>query len=200
MKTANLLLILFGCIFGGSCAENLMPQVSFGFVNAEVNGMHWNTTYRNAYQATYAVDALYSSATPCDKYTFLSSELYNELGYLRQSFELVKIPSVKGKFKIVPFQNGHCDESDPVYANLYTWTSDGDVLGDTYNVLTTENNFVEITSYNPDTKEIKGKFEVTFVLERRGSNHILADTLRFQNGHFHTKILVPIERRYPNGI
>lgn len=197
MKTINILIILLTCMLSDSCLENPMPRISYGFINAEVNGKQWNKTYNNAYQATYARDGTYGSAIPCETYITLSSELYNEDNYLRQTFLFIKLHPEKGRYEIVPFVNGYCDEQDPVYANFHTWTSDGDVVGDNYSVLSGEDNFFEIESYNPNTKEMKGKFEVTFVLERQGWGHFLADTLRFKNGRFHTKIIPPAKPRAP---
>ncbi|MCF0049666.1 hypothetical protein LXM25_06355 [Dyadobacter sp. LJ53] len=170
--------------------ENPMPRISYGFVNAEVNGsLLWNKTYENAYQGTYALDETNGAPNPCDRSTFLCSELYNENSYLRQSFLLYKFPLQKGRYKILPYEYNKCNEKEPVCANFYTWTSDGDVLGDNYKVLTNANNFLEIESYDSKTKELKASFEVTFVLESQGSSHVLKDTLHFKNGKIHTKII-----------
>ena len=197
MKTINILIILLTCMLSDSCLENPMPRISYGFINAEVNGKQWNKTYNNAYQATYAQEGTYASAIPCKTYTTLASDLYNEDTYLRQTFIFIKLFLKKGRYKIIPFLNGYCDDKDPVYANFYTWTSDGDVFGDSYKVLASEENYVEIESYNSKTKEIWGNFQITFVLEESGPSHVLADTLRFKNGRFHTKIIPPAKQRGP---
>ncbi|MCE6990616.1 hypothetical protein [Dyadobacter sp. CY323] len=165
---------------------------SWGFFTTKMNGQEWNKTYRNGYQVVQGLTAsgAAGSAMPCKReYYIINAELYTSEGYIRQNLYLKKVPIVKGKYKVIPYIMDHCNESDPVYGILYTWIDDGCVIGDEYKILESENNFLQIESYNEKSKEIKGTFQLTFVLEREGSDHTLPDTLRFREGKFHTKIM-----------
>jgi hypothetical protein len=178
---------LFICMAMSCCVDAPIPGVStLGFLTAKMNGKEWNKTYKNAYQVTMAIVGTTGSAIPCDSYHVLVSELYNNAGHLRQKLNLIKIPLKKGRYQILPFQNGICKDSDPVYGMFYSLISDGDVLGDDYSVLDSENNFVEIEEFNQKTNEIKGSFQLTFVLTGQARNNLLPDTLKFTGGQFHT--------------
>jgi hypothetical protein len=131
-----------------------------------------------------------SGAVPCPyDFSYLASQLYNSEGFLRQELLFIKIPTIPGHHKIIPYKLNYCDDRDPAYGVLYTSVSDGDVAGDQYQVLSTEDNYIDIEDYNAVSKEIKGTFQVTFTLESKGYGHNLPDTLRFTEGRFHTKII-----------
>lgn len=66
-----------------------------------------------------------------------------------------------------------------VYTKYY---EDGDVISPPHHIDTTQPHYVEITSYNPTTHEVWGKFDVTFI------SYGNTDTTRFNNGSFYTKI------------
>jgi len=186
-------------LFFASCDVGPLPRLpSWGYLTADMNGKEWSKTYKNAYQVTHAVEgkAAKYSAVPCQSdFTYIFSNLYNSDGNLRQELIFTKIPLERGHYKIIPFKNGTCNDSDPVYGIFYTSISDGDVAGDVYNVLNSEDNFIEIDDYKVSTKEIKGRFQITFIVESKRYGHYLPDTLRFLNGRFHTKIIDNEKRR-----
>jgi hypothetical protein len=115
---------------------------------------------------------------------------FNERGFLRETFFLLNILQKVGSYKIYPSINYNSDRCvDSLIRGLYaTSVDDGDVAGDDYNVLPADNNNITITDYNTSTKEIKGTFEVSFIITRK-FNPLAPDTLRFKNGVFYTKIL-----------
>lgn len=114
-------------------------------------------------------------------------EWYSKEGFKREELFLKKIPLKAGKYKVIPY-TPNCQMTDPIYAIFYTSISDGDVLGDTYTILPAYDNFVQADNYDAYTKEIRGKFQLKFVVTTKASGHILPDTLQFTEGRFYTKI------------
>lgn len=52
-----------------------------------------------------------------------------------------------------------------------------------------KNNYTEITKYNPDTKEISGKFGFTFVKTSDNCNRVMPDTIRVTEGTFENVVV-----------
>ncbi len=68
--------------------------------------------------------------------------------------------------------------------------ADDVILGE-YNLLESKpSNQFTITSFDKETNELMGTFDVTFVLDSLDKilNPTLLDTLRFSDGYFHTKV------------
>jgi hypothetical protein len=186
------LLILITLYFSGCDFGRYFPPTnpSLGTLTAKMNGNNWNKTYKNAYQVIQCALVSQSTVFPCkNREMDIISELYSQEGYLRQQLCFIKIPRYIGRHKIVPAVSQHCNELDPVYGELFTLNQDGDVLGDVYNTLESADNFIQIDQFNEKTGEINGIFQLTLVIERRGDESRLPDTLRFTEGKFHTKIL-----------
>jgi hypothetical protein len=185
-----LILLIFsfcGCDFGRYYPPT---NPSLGTLRAKMNGQEWNETYKHAYQVVQCAIVPPSTALPCnDDRLDLLSELYSPEGYLRQKLYFIKIPRLKGRYQIVPSVYLHCNEQDPVYGELYTLNQDGDVVGDVYNTLEGADNYFQIDKIDNQTQEIKGSFQLTLVMEKRGDESRLPDTLRFTDGKFHAKIL-----------
>lgn len=189
----RLLYISLGLVCLCACKKDKnRPEVpSWGTLSASINKASWTNTYPKGYQTVMGNQGEYSTAIPCINGAYaIGSSLYNENGYLRQTLGFIKIPLDKGRYKIAKFIF-ECNESDPPYATFTTTSDDGDVGQDNYAVLDIPDNYLEILSYDPKSGEIKGKFQVTFVIERRSLNDPsnLPDTLRFENGEFFTKII-----------
>ncbi|MCE7062653.1 hypothetical protein [Dyadobacter sp. CY343] len=183
-----LIFIIAGCYKTSPLPE----RHSIGYFEAILNGKVWSRTYLNAYQTVESALVPFSASLPCtDDHLEIFSELYSPEGYLRQKFHLMKIPQKAGKYDIIPSTPYHCDEQDPVYAELYTITQDGDVVGDVYTTLKGSDSYLEIEKYNQVTGETKGTFKLTMVVEKRGGEPALPDTLYFTDGKFHTKFSTP---------
>jgi hypothetical protein len=82
-----------------------------------------------------------------------------------------------------------CYSSDQPSAAFFTLISDGDVSGNSYYTVDSEDNYIQIDTYNSKTKEIWGSFQLTLAIYRPRYSDALPDTLRFRNGRFHTKII-----------
>jgi len=184
---------VLGCDFG----RTFLPEnPSLGTLTAKMNGNEWTHTYKNAYQTVQFSSIPPSTLVPCNTDRLdLFSSLYSTEGYLRQQLFFMRVPEILGKHSIIPF-SGKCDENDPIYCVLYTIEQDGDVLAEIYTTLKGSDSYMQIDKFNKKTGEIKGAFQVTLVMEKRGDNPNLPDTLRFTNGRFHTKMITPARRHF----
>lgn len=117
-------------------------------------------------------------------------DVYNEQKFLREVFRIFKIP-IQEQWNKIDSIKPNVDTA-LTRASYATLVDDGDVVGDIFNVLDGESeNFVTITSYNEETNEVKGNFQVTFVFDETDnkSDPTARDTIRFTNGEFHTKVM-----------
>lgn len=80
--------------------------------------------------------------------------------------------------------------NDNEYAVLYTFMDDGDVFGNVYN-LDNHNSFLQITHFDCIRNEVKGKFEMRFVIDTilEKIDPIIPDTFNIYNGEFHTRLV-----------
>jgi hypothetical protein len=183
---ALLLLIVTSC----SVFQDIGPsKYSWGSFSAKMNGKEWGQSYPGGFQEIRGDTFQGGNAEdqcPEENY-WISFDWFNKQGFHRENLILKKIPLMPGKYKVIPYSS-KCQMIDPIYAIFFTSIDDGDVLGDIYAILPTQDNFVQIDNFDNYTKEIRGKFQLTFVIKDRGSNRILSDTLRFTEGRFHTKI------------
>jgi len=85
---------------------------------------------------------------------------FNNAGFWRESLVFKKIYPQLGTYTLEITQP--CDIDTLTGANYYTLQDDGDVLGDTYQVLESEDNFIAITAVNDAQTAISGTFQVTF--------------------------------------
>lgn len=180
------LLIVTSC----SVFQDIGPsKYSWGSFSAQMNGKVWGQNYPNGFQEIRGDTFQGGNAeNQClEESHSISFDWFNKQGFHRENLILRKIPLLSGKYKVIP-NPSKCKMTDPIYAMFYTSTDDGDVLGDIYTILPTQDNFVQIDNYDNYTKEIRGKFQLTFVIKSIGANHVLPDTLQFTEGSFHTKI------------
>ncbi|HAK77106.1 MAG TPA: hypothetical protein DCR35_02420 [Runella sp.] len=180
------LLIATSC----SVFQDIGPsKYSWGSFSAKINGKVWGESYSGGFQEIRGDTFQGGNAeNQCPEESHsISFDWFNKQGFHRENLILRKIPLLSGKHQVIP-NPSKCKMTDPIYAMFYTSTDDGDVLGDIYTILPTQDNFVQIDNYDNYTKEIKGKFQLTFVIKSIGGNHVLPDTLRLTEGRFHTKI------------
>jgi hypothetical protein len=174
-----------------ACDDEKEDRKGWGTFSANINGTPWENFHPGGYEVIEGNKNSFSSGLPCSTSYSLGFGLVNEDKFKRFVLSIDKIPLQPGIYEIINRISYHCDDADPAYGEFMTITADGDVLEDEYNVVETEDNFLRIDSYDSRTKEIKGSFEVTFVIQYRSpaSESPLPDTLRFTDAVFHTKIL-----------
>ena len=178
-------------LFSG-CKKEAEPSPFWGTVSVVLNGQAWippGWGVQIAGSKTLWINSL--NEPPCNP-DVVNFEIHkqNPDGYLREQIAVGKIPPIIGTYPVEVMRN--CNVSTAVGANYSLLGADGDVLMDSYKVLESENNFVEVTSYHASTGEIKGNFNITFVFntgfDRRKDVQSIPDTVRFTNGQFHTRI------------
>lgn len=169
-----------------------LPRLpNWGYLTADMNGMDWSKTYKNAYQVSHGVVSYLDE--PQGVFYGISSTLYTAEGYDRQQLVFQSIPFFPqtGRHKLVscnPYAG--CESNDKPKVALFESLSDGDVAGDSFYTVDSEDNYIQIDSYNAKTQEIKGSFQLTLAnAQIPRSSNALPDILRFQNGRFHTRII-----------
>ncbi len=179
LKIIALIFLIGFCSCNKEKKRKKLPGTYFGNSIATKNNAKWASDYIR----TTADTSCYKGKLGIE---FLKA---NDKGFLRESLILLNISPKKGSYKIYPSSNYINPCIDTFAKGLYvTSLDDGDVQGDVYNVLPTENSNITITDYNITTKEISGTFQVSFIITVK-FNPSAPDTLRFKGGVFYTKIL-----------
>ncbi len=148
------------------------PSKFWGEASATVNGEAW------AAQPTAFVNLIYGNNWS------IVTALFDQSGILRESLELTKVPFTPGTYPIV---NSDPQINDSLVGADFTYWEDDLALG-LYTVLESDSSsFVTVDSYDSTTRELRGKFDITFIVAHRPYPGAL-DTLRVRNGVFHTKV------------
>lgn len=183
-----LILLSVGCE-----RETTVPHDSWGYFSVDVNGRSWEKTFKNAYQAVRGVAQDFGDTT-C-KRVYLYSLLFDSEGVLEEYLYLSDIPTKTGRYRIMSNRDVPCSDST-IATSTFTAFIDFDIFRDRYEVLESADNYLQIEQYQESgNREIKGRFEVTFVLRSPRFYNSYEDTLKFTNGKFHTKIL-PRKQRH----
>jgi len=144
----------------------------WGTTDAMINGEQWsgepfsfvNINHGNGYEII--IDSL-------DKY-----------GIRRASLSFSKVPFQPGQY---PLTNTFPQTDDGLVGAHYFVLDDDVILGN-YAVLESDSSsFITLTSYDSISKELKGVFDITFIVDNR-PNASYPDTIRFRNGQFHTRL------------
>lgn len=161
--------------------ENLSPLPRndyWGEVLGEKNGEVWSPS----------VIGLNGSDLPNPDIYFLQFDDYgmcNNLSYISTlSFSRLPADSL-GLFRITGKRGQNTNNS--IFASYFTVIG-GDVLGDVYDVLSLENNFIEITEVKGN--EIKGNFSISLVRDISKGRYVeVSDTITFTAKKFHTRMV-----------
>ncbi|WP_031529478.1 hypothetical protein [Dyadobacter crusticola] len=179
-------------LFAACLPQLAIPENSWGYFSARVNGKRWEKTFENAFQAIRASEHDLDSSV-C-KRLIVYSLLFESDGNLQEELSFSNIPKKEGRYKVSRNRTYSCKDSTTVYSHLNTFI-DFDMFRDQYEVLDSEDNYLQIDTYQENgNREIKGRFNVTYVLKTPRAFNSYEDTLRFTNGKFHTKILEPLKR------
>ena len=175
-------LLLAGLI---SCKEDDTVEPTFinnGEVSVLLNGEDFLSQFKAGIRA--------GTETSCfSENLLLFVDYYNEANIERMGFSVLNIPFEEGTYTVHRIEppNQACS-SDTVYANFGTTISDGDVNGDFYLPLEGTQNQITITSHNLLTREVQGRFDITFVIidEHRQNKTVIdaPDTIRLTEGQF----------------
>lgn len=160
-----------------SCKEEIPPaeeaHVYWGTINVEKNGTTW--------VASPSV-SIHSKLRDRLNLSFTSFDMY---GFKNEKCSIFKVPSYPGTYVL---QNTSIQENDSLIGSNYFFV-DYDLILGYYNVLEADSsNFVTVLSYDTLSKEVKGTFDITFIVAQRPYAGA-PDTIRLHNGVFHTKVL-----------
>lgn len=118
----------------------------------------------------------------------ITANVFNDHDELREVLIFDYVPFEPGKYTLL--KRIKDSQNVDIYAGYTTFTADGDVVEDRYDVLEEENNFVEIETIDRANMKMSGTFRCTFVRDPNDhvSNPSLPDTIRFSEGDFTLKI------------
>lgn len=168
----HLLIWVFVILFFTSCSKQENEFV--GSASAIKNGKSWNSDCISGY----------SNQQPDE--IFITMRVYSTEGFLRETLGIGRIIPSIGIYEV---EKPIADSTNIIHNNNYSFFAtsidDGDVGDKFYDVLETENNFIDIKSIDYDKMLISGSFEITFILSDTLSE---PDTLRFIGGEFEAEI------------
>jgi hypothetical protein len=104
------------------------------------------------------------------------------------SLSLGGIPKAPETYQIEE-QVTHCKKTGTINA-IGSTILDYDMAGNSYRVLPSPDNYLEVTSYDLATREVKGSFKVTMVIDRKVNSaeiFTFPDTLQYVGTAFHTR-------------
>ena len=172
-----LMMVFVGC---GKKEINPLWKNFWGSATAEVNGKVWNA---NGCEALRRKDSVMIGLSVLDD--------------IQELFSMPLIPLKLGKHFLPNKININGGELKAAYM-YFMVQGDNDLTCAQYGNLHDADslrNWVDITEYNPQTKEIKGKFSCNLLIDPEGGNAGVRckpsdlDIIRIRNGVFHTKIV-----------
>ncbi len=105
-------------------------------------------------------------------------------GFRKESLSFSKVPFQPGKSPLV----NTFPQTDDGLAGAHYFILEDDIILGNYTVLESDSSsFITLTSYDSTSKELKGIFDITFIVDHR-PNASYPDTIRFRNGRFHTRL------------
>ena len=170
-----LFLFLIATVFI-SCKKDPAPVVEpspfWGEAAATINGKAW------AAQPTAWVNPVHKNNW------YIEIDSFDRFNILREGLNLKKIPFIPGTYPVV---NTDSQVNDSLVGASFSYW-EGDLGLGYYTVLESDSSsFVTLESYDPITKELRGRFDLTFIVAHRPYAGA-PDTLRVRNGRFHTKV------------
>lgn len=164
------------------CKKEIPDQEGnyFGYAKAEINGVVVNY---NKVRGTLLYNLEDSISLNLEKWDGL---------ILKQAIGIQKIFKRTNSPQRVYPHDYSAVRIEKLSSSYNTLRDDGDVLCDVYNVYQPDSlqNYVTITAYNSQTKEIRGTFQATYLIDtsRVKCYSNAPDTIRIRNGEFYTKI------------
>ncbi|MDQ6758199.1 MAG: hypothetical protein M3004_14850 [Bacteroidota bacterium] len=175
--------IIIGCLsifIFAKCKKNPPEEQYYGYAKAEINGTMINFNKVKGILLYALEDSI-----------ALSFERWDGL-ILRESISILKIFKGTNAAQRIYKYDYSVNRLARLSSGYYTFRDDGDVGCDTYNIYEPDSsqNKIIITSFNSQTKEIKGTFQATYLIDQTRPKCRLSapDTIRIRNGEFYTKI------------
>ncbi len=186
MRTSLIVATFLLFVFAKCKKDELEPEGNFfGYAKAEINGIPMNFNKANG-------GLLYNLSDSIS----VNLEKWNGL-VLTESISIQKIYKWSNLSQKIYKYDYSAIKINKLSSGYVTLRDDGDVICDVYNVYEPDSlqNYITITSYNSQTNEIKGRFQVTYLIDSsrvanrgRKCRPTAPDTIRIRNGEFLTKI------------
>lgn len=170
------LFILFVCI---ACSDDDMPIIEeplpyWGEITGLKNGKTWSAS-------PYAT---INTTSEIGNWLHIVVLLFDESGIIREAVDFVKIPLEPNIYRV--FADIH--EDDGKVGALYSIYEADLPLADYLPLEPDSTNFITLEEYDETSGEVKGTFDITFVVDWKSSLVDEPDTIRFTNGVFHTRV------------
>ncbi|MCU0391846.1 MAG: hypothetical protein MUE81_12070 [Thermoflexibacter sp.] len=169
----------FSLLFLFSCQKEISPY--WGNAEMSFNGSKWEIT-----ELMGTLDRRCSE----EKISLIIQKT-NKLSGITEHLSFSHIPKRQGIYNIshVEWTDGSLDaycKNSQICA--YFNTLEFNASMDTYIILDNLQNYLEITDFDKNSKEIKGRFYLVFIVRSQWSQSVLPDTLRFTEGKFHARV------------
>ncbi len=144
-------------------------------ITALKNGLKWEAS---------AVAFKYGQDT-----VIIQIHVRNQAGYLRESLIIRNLPITVGNYVI--YKRISNSNQLNTNASFNTISDDGDVIEDMFDVLESQNNYIDIKKVDLTNMEMSGTLQITFIRNALDpiDNPSLGDTISFTDGVFRLKIV-----------
>jgi len=172
--------VMFIAIAGlQSCKEeeSYIPDIYWGEANALKNGESWT--------------GLVYAQTDNPEEFVLNIDVYHKKEFRKESFVIFNIPYKVQKNKIDTVRIGAFNSATGGYYDYSISYIENCFTENRFKMVNEVNseNYVTITSYNEDTKEVWGEFQASLIVDNTFRKWPSApDSIRFMKGKFHTMI------------
>ena len=119
----------------------------------------------------------------------LGGSTYTDDGIWREALSISEVPLQLGKHTVSKYPLGMGGFIGKTTAVFFPIVSDGDVIGDVYNLDESQNNYVEVTTLDTIANKVAGYFELHFVVQQPKIFDTNNNTLYFKNGIFEVDII-----------
>lgn len=173
-------LMIFSC--GGDDHVDPHSEYDYGSITALKNGEQWSAEIHGA-----------DNDDDPDDFG-IDINKYNTQGFPKEGLSVSFVPKKDSSGNIIRYcYNNVQDTCKLPYQGTYaTLSGHGDVVCDRYKIVSVlaDENWIEITEFNSDTKEFRGTFRAVFAIDedRPRCDVNAPDTIRFTNGQFYSKI------------
>jgi hypothetical protein len=150
-----------------------LPEDYYGTASAERNGKPWSA------HPTCWIDVIGQSNLVVQLDSFWQDF------YFKEQVSIYGIPPILGTYKVYKLSTQTVDK---LYSVLSMWDADQPLGGYTILESDSSTNLVTLTKYDTLTKEIKGTFNLTFVVSGRPYPSY-PDTIKMKNGQFFGKLI-----------
>jgi len=175
MKIKIVYFFVFSLLF--SCQKEVSPY--WGNAEMNFNGRKWETRQ---------VVCEFMKGKCLNPEIIIVFEKYDQPTLTTEMIAIGKLPSAKGVHKISKIDYQNYPDCTYPHANASYRTYEIDATKESYEILEGEENYVEITDFDENSKEVKGRFYLVFIVRSKWSQSVLPDTLRFTEGRFHARV------------